>query len=107
LGDKHDLSTSEFANWTEIETYLTEEEDAAVILPLRLLDHSGLSMSTSTRWPYDCPWDAMWVGFIYATKEDIRQEYGLKRVSAKARKRAMKVLLGEVEVYDQHLRGER
>jgi hypothetical protein len=62
-----------------------------VVLPLYCYDHSGLSMSPR---PFGCPWDSGGVGFIYVeseSKEYDDLESGLK---------------GEVETYDQYLRGD-
>lgn len=74
-----------------------------VILDLYLYDHSGLTMSTS---PFSCPWDSGQVGFIYATKEDIRKEYNVRRISAKTLKKAISVLESEVKMYSQFLQGD-
>jgi hypothetical protein len=77
------------------------EENGLLILPLYLYDHSGITMSTSG---FSCPWDSGQVGYIYATPETIRKEYGdLSKESVdKARQR----LQSEVEVYDQFIRGD-
>ena len=104
LGDpKHDFHSdpSGFAAW-----YEEDRRDVAICWPLRLYDHSGISISLSSTWPYDCPWDSGYVGYIYVTKSALREEYGRKRMSAKLLARAGVVLKAEVEVYDQYLRGE-
>lgn len=62
-----------------------------VVLPLYLYDHSGLSMSTG---PFSCPWDSGQVGFIYVESES--KEYDDLEAGLK----------GEVETYDQYLRGD-
>lgn len=74
-----------------------------IMLPLYLMDHSGLSMNTGG---FSCPWDSGQVGYIYAKKADIRKEYGWKLITAKRQKQIESYLKGEVEVYDQHLRGD-
>ena len=75
----------------------------AVILPLYLYDHSGITMRCA---PFDCPWDSGQVGFIYATPEMIREEYGCKIITKAVREKATKLLRGEVETYDQYLTGD-
>lgn len=77
-----------------------------VVLPLYLYDHGGLSMSTSHKYPFNCPWDAGQVGFIYVTKDDIRKEYSKQRINKKTLALALKVLRSEVEVYNQYLQGD-
>jgi len=46
-------------------------------------------------------WDSGQVGWTYATKEMIVKEYGKNK-----RKLAEKVLRGEVETFDQYLKGD-
>lgn len=72
-----------------------------IILPLYLYDHSGITMSTSS---FSCPWDSGQVGWIYATAEMIGKEYG--KADKQARDKALTVLEGEVQCYDQYLTGE-
>lgn len=48
-------------------------------LPVYLYDHSGLALSTR---PFSNRWDSGQLGFIYETKADIRNEFGVKRISA-------------------------
>ena len=77
------------------------EKRGGIVLPLYLYDHSGITMRTT---PYDCPWDSGRIGFIYCTKERIIKEYG--NDSKESREKAEKVLVGEVETYDQELTGD-
>ena len=102
LGDENDFSPTEFGNWDELETYIYKKMDAAVVLPIYLYDHSGITMSTS---PFSCPWDSGQVGFIYATHEGMEKEFGEIPISD-AVKIMNETLNGEVELYDLYLRGE-
>jgi hypothetical protein len=85
----------------------TAEQCGFLVLPLYLYDHSGLTMNTTG---FSCPWDSGQVGFIYATKEKIMNEFGgylkRKRYCEHVRKSASASLSAEVSVYDQYLRGE-
>ena len=76
--------------------------EGSVILPLYLIDHSGISMSTSD---YRHPWDSGRVGYIVVTPEDIRKEFSCKRISAKMRAKVAERLKQEVEIYDDYLTG--
>jgi len=73
-----------------------------IILPLFLLDHSGLSMSVGS---FNDPWDSGQVGFIYISKKDAIKEWGSNKFTKLVKKKATKYLIGEVETYDQYLRG--
>ena len=82
------------------------EKGGGEVLPLFLYDHSGLAMSTSNQgYPFNDPWDAGLVGFIFVSKEKMRIEYG-HVINQKRRELARQVLQSEVEDYDRYLRGE-
>jgi hypothetical protein len=105
LGDKHDYRVEDFDSWAELAERL-HEDGAIIINGLWLYDHSGLSISAFEKWPYNDPWDAGQVGFICAFADDVRKEYGVKRISAKIKQKVAGVLLAEVKAYDEYLRGE-
>lgn len=78
------------------------EEAGGVVLPLFLYDHSGVGMSTdNSRYPFNCPWDAGQVGWIYVEAATITEEWGKDE-----REQAAACLQSEVETYDQFLRGD-
>lgn len=87
------------------------------VLPLYLMDHSGISMSTRA---FSCPWDSGQVGFIWMSLEAAAKEQGYSgKVSwdtptrtirngafaSTIREWALSCLRGEVETYDSFLRG--
>lgn len=74
-----------------------------IALPLFLYDHSGITMNTTG---FHCPWDSGQVGWIYVSREDVLKEYSRKRMSRKLRDKVEQILRGEVETYDQYLRGD-
>lgn len=81
----------------------------AVILPLYLFDHSGLTISTDAavfRAFDSAGWDWGLVGFIFATRADVRREFGVRRLTRAHLTRALDTLRAEVATYDQFLRGE-
>ena len=69
---------------------------------LYLYDHGGITMSTSS---FSCRWDSGQVGFIYLLKKDVRKEYGIDRISKAWVTRLESWLDGEVETYDDYIRG--
>ena len=122
LGDKHDYRNIDEAlfyilyflgAWTEtmdmdyqdnqdfIKKYWPKFEKLAIILPLYLYDHSGITMSTRA---FSCPWDSGQVGFIYVSRADARKEYGL--LTNKNLTRIRSCLIGEVKGYDSYLTGQ-
>lgn len=55
LGDKHDYDTDDYNGWGEMEKAIIKDNDVAIILPLYLYDHSGITIATS---PFGCRWDS-------------------------------------------------
>ena len=88
---------------SELHQILLESNDV-VMLPLRLYDHSGISMSTSHSYPYNDLWDSGQVGWIYLTKDRFLKETSYKE--SQWPEKAEEMLVGEVKTYDQYLRGE-
>jgi hypothetical protein len=97
LGDDNlALDHSDFDDWEAIEQHLRKECGAVAMLPLYLMDHSGLSMSTTS---FGCRWDSGRVGVIYTTAKRLT-EIGVELA------RAAECLVAEVDDYDRFLRGE-
>lgn len=109
LGDKEcdGMGTDMFDNWKETREYIEKKLDACMILPLGLLDHSGISIyiGGGGHWSDPGNWDSGTVGFIYVSREKVREEYSCKRITAKIIKRVEDVLRGEVENYNDFLTG--
>jgi hypothetical protein len=99
LGDEQPrLDPADWAAW------LKKEHPNAIILPLYLYDHSGITISTT---PFSCSWDSGQVGYIYTTIERARDiSHGWKRLTAKRREAVKDMLRAEVKTYDQYIRGE-
>lgn len=102
LGDKHSYHHEDYSGWDEMRKALEKEFDA-VLLPLYLYDHSGITISTSS---FSCRRDSGQVGFIGISKAKAREEYGWKNLSAKRIQKLTLYLEGEVETYDQYLTGD-
>jgi hypothetical protein len=106
LGDE-DLpyDASEYSNWEELKNQLVRD-GAVLVFSLYLYDHSGISISISSGYPYNDVWDAGQVGLIYVLREDLLREFGAKRVSPKLLKKAEEIIRTEVKIYDQCLTGD-
>lgn len=74
-----------------------------IVLPLYLYDHSGLALRTV---PFSCPWDSGQVGWVYVTKEKVREEYDVKKVTRKIREKVERVIKSEIEEFEYYLNGE-
>ena len=90
--------SDEVKNWLE-----SQFLEKFIAFPLYLYDHSGITISTK---PFGCRWDSGQVGYIYASKKAICKWFGVRKVTAEIVERAEKNLLGEVETFDQYIRGD-
>jgi hypothetical protein len=73
-----------------------------ICLPVYMLDHSGVALSTGS---FGDPWDSGQVGWIYVTRDRLLKEYGVKRLSKRVLAQAEKVLKAEIEEYGQYVNG--
>lgn len=101
--DEYYLDYNEFNGWEEMEAYIWKYFDPAIVLRVYMFSHSGETFNTTG---FDCPWDSGQVGFIFALKEAVREEYGVKRVTKRIIELVGKVLVAEIEDYDRWTRGE-
>lgn len=102
FGDKHEYNKNDYNSWDELKKAILKNENVAVIKPLYLYDHSGITIATK---PFSCPWDSGQVGFIFITKESIKSISGLKKVTKKWLENASKMIEDEVKVYDDYFTG--
>ena len=74
-----------------------------IALNLYLYDHSGLAVSSG---PFACRWDSGWFGIVAVSIEKVKKEYGWKVLTAARRRKIEGYLQGEIDTYDNYLRGE-
>jgi len=103
LGDKNDYDSDDYNGWDEMEKVIVKNEDTSVILPIFMYEHSGITINTTG---FSCPWDSGKIGFTFVSKEKVRKEYGVKRISKKLLERITGILVNEVKTYDQYLTGD-
>ena len=76
----HNVCGMKYEDFEELSTRekykLACESDKIYIKELNLYDHSGLTISTSSGYPYNDRWDAGCVGWIYVSKEKAMEEWG-------------------------------
>lgn len=104
LGDEgHGINHKDYNGWDEMEADIIRKNPGAIVIPLYLYDHGGITMNTTG---FSCPWDSGQVGFIFASAEKIRECFMVKRITKKVRERVITSLVNEVNTYAQYLRGE-
>lgn len=76
--------------------------DNSLMLPLVLLDHSGITIRVGNEFSCDPgSWDTSKVGWIVVRNDKVMKEYGTFQKDT-----ALKCLRAEVEVYDRYLTGD-
>ena len=99
MGDENPYKTPE-------DFYAEINDDNAIILPVYMYDHSGVALSTSCTYPFNDVWDAGQAGYIYVTKDKVRKEYNVKRISQQLRQKVIGILNEEIRTYNQYLAGD-
>jgi len=97
LGDKHN-----FADKEEFQEFWENEGKGGILIPIQMYEHSGITIYAGER--QTDHWDTSAVGYIYATKELIIKEFG--KCDTEDKEKVTKILLGEIDIYDQYIKGE-
>ena len=94
------------------ENYISKQWDAIrkhhVILPIGLLDHSGLRIYEGSRnhsSDYG-GWDSEQVGWIYVSYEKMKKEFNVYSITDVEIEKAKEILRSEIKIYDQYLSGD-
>jgi hypothetical protein len=104
LGDEgHGFRSEDYNGWDDLEKGIEREHGPSIILPIYMYDHSGCTINTTG---FSCHWDSGQIGFIFIQRERARKEYGWKVITKKREQQIRDMLKGEVETYDQFLRGD-
>lgn len=103
LGDNHEFRTDDYSGWDEMEKAIRRKYNVAILKKVYAYEHSGMTIALT---PFSCRWDSGVLGFAMVTKDTIRLENNVKRVTKELIEKATLVLEGEIEILDQYIRGE-
>jgi len=102
---KNDSSYISFEN--DFKYHLNAVHDCTIkdviYLPVYMYDHSGITLSTTS---FSCSWDSGQIGYTYVTKEQVRKEYNVKRISSKLKEQVLSIMRAEIKTLDQYLIGD-
>ena len=91
----------------EVRDLFEEHCKTSLYLPLYAYIHSGISLSTSkSNYPFTCPWDTSYAGFIHIPFTKVRTEYNVKKITKAIKEKAYSVLESEIKMYNQLLSGD-
>lgn len=98
FSDKSDLAKEVLRmDIEEREKFLAND---AIWLSLYLYDHSGITMNTTG---FTDSWDSGFIGYIFVTKQKLREEWGKGKWKTK---KILEYLKGEVFTFNQYLTGD-
>lgn len=105
--EKHECSYKNIMDYIDMKDgefcdVLTEEQEAVVILPVYMYEHSGITISTSS---FACRWDSGQIGYIYATKKDIMKDFNVTEIDEELKDKVEKILIQEIKTYDDYVTG--
>lgn len=78
-------------------------EKKYIVLPVYKYEHGNVCYNTRG---FSCPWDSGINGFIYVSKDKVREEYGIKNISPRIVQRIKGYLKDEVETFSNAVSGE-
>lgn len=82
------------------------ERKGFVALPVWRYEHSVVAYRAAMNNLFHCPWDSGMVGIIYASKDEIRKEYKVNRVSSKLIGQVLSLFCSEVESFSSYANGD-
>lgn len=104
LANELGIDSDDYGSWDEHEKAICKKLGRdAVILPVSMYDHGSISIYVGSP---SCRWDSGQLGFVAVSREDIRKEYGVKRVTKSVMEKAIKCLTSEVETYSSYVNGD-
>jgi len=119
VGDKHEYERGDYNSLNEFIAKIHEDYAPAVLYPIRMLDHSGIALSISNEWPFNCPWDSWWAGCIFIEKSvEVEIENSIRAdamesgefideqgIKSEVKKALYEIIISELEIYNQYLKG--
>ena len=98
------LGKNPFEHWDNIrrEQLKLKKSEIAIAYPITKYEHGSISLSLG----YKSGWDYCVIGFVYVTKETLRKEYGVDRITKSIIERAKNCLQSELDMLTSWLNGE-
>ena len=98
------LGNNPYTHWDNIrrEQLQLKKSDIAIAYPIIKHDHGEISLTLG----YRQGWDFDVVGFVYATKQQVREWYGVGRLSKSIIERAEKCIQSEIDTLAGWLNGK-
>jgi hypothetical protein len=87
--------------------YLEGLPKDAIVRPLYMYEHGSIGLSLSNHgYPYDCPWDAGQVGYIWVSRERARKCLGEGHEDPYLEELVIEAFQAEIDEYTHYLNGD-
>lgn len=101
----------EYQSKAEIEKDIIKRYNPLIMAPVYLYDHSGLRLKIGSFQNCGLPqghaeFDTSHIGYILATKEQVKKEWNVKRISKKLKQTVMNNLESEIDALDKYVSGQ-
>lgn len=103
LSNESEVDFDAFDSMSEVKKHLVKEYGPMFIYPVYMYDHSSISFSLT---PFNDRWDSGCVGFIYVTKETVRNEYKVNKIGKNLTNKVKRLLSGELDTYASYINGD-
>ena len=99
------LGNNPYEHWNNLrrEQLKLKKSEIAITYPITKYEHGPGSISLSLG--YKSGWDYTVSGFVYVTKETLRKEYGVKRITKSIIERATNCLQSELDMLTRWVNG--
>lgn len=95
--------TDSLSWYKESDDLNTLERKGYIVLPLSVYDHSGVSIYIGGK----CDaWDSSRIGWYIVSREKIRKEYSVKRISPKLLEKVKNIMVNEIKTFNAYINGE-
>jgi len=94
-----------FSAWTDELNNIVKNEGAVLYLPVYMMDHSGITLSTVPFGGDHGNFDSGQIGYIFATREEILETYDVKRLSLSTKVLVLEDLNRIINLYTIFLEG--
>lgn len=123
LGDDHNYKIDDFRSATEEEAFEKMEKQfredydiiEGTIHRIRMYEHGSIGLairpSKIATYPYNCQWDSMWVGMLFATYEGVKTTHGwdkekINNLTDEEKDMLYQGVLAEFDQYNSYVQGE-
>jgi len=102
LPNELNIDHNDFEGWEDMEAFIEREYNPAIMRRVSMYEHGGIALKLGAP---TCQWDSGYIGFMLVTKDDLREAFGIKRITKQYIEKAYNIMKAELETYDDYLNG--